>query len=338
LAACVLLAGCARPVKEVLRGGTPEAGGPVVVRTASAAGADAQTAGAKAAKALKEQFGDTVPDAVIVAENFEGRAEKEQVLEGVCSVFPAESVFGLATYGSFGQEGCHAEPSVSLVGIGGSGVAVSAALQRDFGVAEFSMADTEEVIVQRLRKAGRSLGEKLPGSGNDRLLVLLADAHSPKNQLLVEGVQEVVGKDFPIVGGCANKNAGQNYVAYQGRLFSDSGVALMLRGNFQVALAGRRATSNDRVIATAREAAAEARKTLKAKPMAALAFNCAGRQGKLKNIEDELAAIQDALGKGLPLFGCYCAGEMGPLDYSAKRPGVLSGGSGWHIMFALLGQ
>ena len=29
---------------------------------------------------------------------------------------------------------------------------------------------------------------------------------------------------------------------------------------------------------------------------------------------EELAAIQKSIGKELPLFGCYCAGEMGPLD------------------------
>ncbi|MHC4181656.1 MAG: FIST C-terminal domain-containing protein, partial [Planctomycetota bacterium] len=71
---------------------------------------------------------------------------------------------------------------------------------------------------------------------------------------------------------------------------------------------------------------------------AALAFDCAGRKGKLRNLEDELAAVQRALGKDLPLFGCYCAGEIGPLDVSQKKPGVLSGGGGWHVMVTVIGQ
>ena len=55
--------------------------------------------------------------------------------------------------------------------------------------------------------------------------MLLADAHSPKNQFLVEGLQKVVGGEFPITGGSANKNAGQTFVYFQGKAYSDSAVA-----------------------------------------------------------------------------------------------------------------
>jgi len=68
-----------------------------------------------------------------------------------------------------------------------------------------------------------------------------------------------------------------------------------------------------------------------------LAFNCAGRKGKLKNPADELAAMQEALGKRLPLFGTYNAGEIGPADLAEKDPARLSGGVGWHVMFTALG-
>ena len=69
-----------------------------------------------------------------------------------------------------------------------------------------------------------------------------------------------------------------------------------------------------------------------------LAFNCAGRKGKLERIEDELTAIQEALGPDIPLFGAYCAGEIGPPDITDKDPGALSGGVGWHVMFTVLGR
>ena len=103
-------------------------------------------------------------------------------------------------------------------------------------------------------------------------------------------------------------------------------------------MAGRKAQDNDAVVSTAADGAAEALAKLKGKPTAVLAFNCAGRRGKLKKYEDELAAMQTALGKDLPLFGCYCAGEIGPLDSTENTPDTLSGGSGWHVMFTIISR
>jgi hypothetical protein len=45
--------------------------------------------------------------------------------------------------------------------------------------------------------------------------------------------------------------------------------------------------------------------------------------------------MQEALGGEVPLFGCYCAGEMGPVDMADKGD-ALCGGSGWHVMFTVL--
>jgi small ligand-binding sensory domain FIST len=112
----------------------------------------------------------------------------------------------------------------------------------------------------------------------------------------------------------------------------------MLSGNFNVSLSGRKAQDNDHVIRSARDGAAAALASLEGQPVAALAFNCAGRRGKLDRPEDELAAIQQALGKNLPLFGCYCAGEIGPVDSSESDPNALSGGVGWHVMFTIIGR
>jgi hypothetical protein len=44
------------------------------------------------------------------------------------------------------------------------------------------------------------------------------------------------------------------------------------------------------------------------------------------------------MGTETPLFGCYCAGEVGPLDAAEKDADVLSGGSGWHVMFTVIGR
>jgi len=77
---------------------------------------------------------------------------------------------------------------------------------------------------------------------------------------------------------------------------------------------------------------------LKSKPFAILAFKCAGRKAKVDNIKNGLTAMQRVVGKDVPLYGTYCAGEIGPADLSEKTPGVLSSGCGWHLMFTILGR
>jgi hypothetical protein len=227
---------------------------------------------------------------------------------------------------------------VCLLGIGGDGISVATAIATEMGTSKLTPEEHEAEIRQRLHAAGAKLAGKLRRTEQDKLMVICADAHSPKNRYLVEGLQKVVGGRFPITGGCANKNAGQTFVYFGGKMHRDSAVAVMLSGDFHVSLAGRKAQDNDRVISTARDGARAALSGFSGKPAAVLAFNCAGRRGKLDRIEDELTAMQEALGKELPLYGCYCAGEIGPLDVSEKDPDVLSGGSGWHVMFTIIGR
>jgi len=313
--------------------------GPVVLRVVAVqAEEEPLAAGKAAAEKLKAAMGKTPLKAVVLSECFEDKEYKEKLLKGVCSVLPKDIVLGGATYGSFTQSGCTDFDSVCLLGIGGDGVSVAAALVTGMGVSKLSMEDKRELIESRLRAAGAKLAKQLRKTDRDRLLILIPDAHSPKNQYVVEGAQKVLGGKFPITGGCVNKNAGQTFVYYRGQMHQDSAVALMLSGDFRVALAGRQAKENDKVISTAREGAEEALTRFKGKPTAVLAFNCAGRRSKLKNMDDELAAIQKAIGKDVPLFGCYCAGEIGPVDTTEKKPDVLSGGAGWHVMFSVIGK
>ena len=124
---------------------------------------------------------------------------------------------------------------------------------------------------------------------------------------------------------------------FDGKARPDSAVALLLAGDFRVSLAGRQANENDAVIATAKQGAEEALAKTDGQPFALLAFNCAGRRSKLKKYEDELAAMQAAIGKQMPLFGCYCAGEIGPVDVVDKGD-ALSGGAGWHVMVTVFSK
>ncbi len=331
-----LAAGVAPAADEAWASAPPVAGGKIVFRVVTAEDENAQAAGKAAAESLQKAMAGVPLRAVIVSECFEDQENKQKLFKAIASVLPEQIIVGGATYGSLTQAGCTDADSVCLLGIGGDGIGVSAALVTALGTAKLTFETDRAKIERLLHDAGAKLAGKLRRTDQDRLLVLLADAHAPKHQALVEGVQKVVGARFPITGGCVNKNAGQTFVYFAGAMHGDAAVALMLSGDFRVALAGRQAKENDKVLSTAQHSAAEALAAVQGKPLAALAFDCAGRRSKLKKIEEELAAMQRAIGKELPLFGCYCAGEMGPVDAPDEKPGALCGGAGWHVMFTVL--
>ena len=323
--------------EEAWSSAAAKSGGDVVTRIVNLVDEDEEpiAAGKAAAQSLQQAMGGVPLRVVVVSECFEDQENKEKLLAGITSVLPKEIVVGGATYGSFTQAGCTDYDSVCLLGIGGDGIAVSASLVTGMGTAKLTLDEDQPQIQKLLHSAGKELAGNLRRTEQDRLLILIADAHSPKNQYLVEGLQKALGKQFPITGGCANKNAGQTFVYFGGKAYADSAVALMLSGDFRVALSGRQANENDKVIETARQAAKEALEKTEGRPIGVLAFNCAGRRSKLKKYEDELAAMQEVLGNRVPLFGCYCAGEMGPVDVAGDGD-ALCGGSGWHVMFTVL--
>jgi len=297
-------------------------------------------AGKTAALAARTQLRGSPVKAVLISECFEDAARKTKVLAGVCSVFDKSIVHGGSSYGVFNQSGVQIDESVAVLAIGGNDIAIASACQRNLGASKLVPAEHEAEIKAKLFPGGAGLAKQLAKSDASRLMIVVADAHSPKNSHLVEGVQSVTGGDFPILGGCANKNAGQTFVYFRGEMLTDAAVGLMLSGDFKVALSGRSAKDNDAVIATANQGAAEALRTLAdagARPAAVIAFDCAGRKGKLDNVSDELAAIQKAIGGRAPLFGSYNAGEIGPADVTEKKPGVLSSGMGWHLMIGIIG-
>ena len=267
-----------------------------------------------------------------------GRELKERLLAGVQGALPGVMVLGGATYGAFTQAGSLGFDAVCLLGVGGEGVQVAAALVSQMGARGLTLDQQPDLLASRLTAAGAKLAGQLPRSKQDRLMIVMSDAHSPNHQFIIDGLQQVVGKQFPLTGGSVNKNAGQTYLYFRGRLHEDAAIAVMLSGEFAVALSGRRADDNDGIIRTAKESAAEALAKLAGQPIGMLAFNCGGRRGRLDNVADELAAFQSAVGGQLPLFGCYCAGEIGPVDGPDKKPDALCGGSGWHVMVTAIGR
>ena len=305
-------------------------------KTAAATGDDPTATGKQAATELKAAFGDTALKAVLIMDSFEDLENKKKMLEGVASVLPRKILFGGASYGGFTQKGSIDYDGVMLLGIGGEDINVTPTLANKMGAAGLTMENDLEKLTATLGKAGARLAEQLPDLKKASLLVLISDAHSPKNQLLLDGVQKVAGKKLPITGGSVCKNPGQNWVYFQGTPHTDSAIALMLSGPFQATQTGRQAKTNDAVITTASEGSKAVLKDAKAKPLAMLAFNCGGRMGKLDRLEDELEAIQSSAGKNVPLFGAYCAGEYGPADLSDSAGDATPCGRGWHVMFTVL--
>lgn len=309
-----------------------------VFKTAAATGDDPAETGKKAATGLKATFGDTTLKAVLVMDSFEDLENKQAMLDGVASVLPKEILFGGTSYGGFTQNGSIDYDGVMLLGIGGDGVNVTPALSGKMGAAGLTMENDLDKLTAALNQAGERLAGQLPDIASGNLLVLISDAHSPKNQLMLDGVQKVAGKKLPITGGSVNKNAGQNWVYFQGKAHTDSAIALLLTGSFQATQTGRQAKTNEAVIETASEGSTAVLKNAPAKPIALLAFNCGGRMGKLNRLEDELEAIQSAAGKDLPIFGAYCAGEYGPADLSDSAGDPTPCGRGWHVMFTVLAE
>jgi len=291
-------------------------------------------AGLLAGKKLLAEMKGVDLKLVLIAESFEGKEAKEKLLEGLGSVLPKDKLFGLSTYGSFVRNSVGDGDRVSLLGIGGD-LTVQSALQTELGVAKLTMDTAEAEIKTKLLQAGQTLVGKNSVAAPNRFDILLADAHSPKNGFLVCGILEKLGKDALILGGSANKNPGQNHVYYRGVRYEDAAMLLTLTGPFQVVMAGRFANQGETVVQTAEEATTTAVKNVKGTPFGMIAFSCAGRKSKLDDLDAELNAIQKRFAEQ-PIFGCFCAGEVGPHDSTVETCDTKCCGSGWYLMLAIL--
>ncbi len=313
-------------------------GGSIVMQTAMVEGSDAFQAGVTAATQLHAALKGAQPHAILMVDCYDSRAAKLKAIAGVATVFPKELIFGGAVYGMYTQAGALNTDGVSLLALAGDGIQVQAALTANMGAAGLSLETDKDALIGALNAGGADLAQKITDGSSANLMIVMADAHSPKNQYLIDGIQSVIGKKVPVTGGSCNKNDGLTFIYYRGALYKDAAVALALNGKFTVAQTGRQAKSNDEVISTAREGSATALKALTTTPFALLAYDCAGRMGKVKNINDELNAVKESVGTSVPIFGCYCAGEFGPADSTIEQSDGTSTGRGWHVMFSVLGK
>lgn len=333
----LLLAGCATTNKTALITPAPGQGGSVVVKSSLSENIDPYTAGRTAAEALAEQLNGAAPHAILLLDCFETVKAKKNVIKGVSSVFDSGVIFGGAVYGMYTQSGATDIDGVALLALAGDGLQVQAALVEALGASTLSLETEKEKLVAALNAGGKALAEQIDHPADSTLTFLMGDAHSPKNQHLLDGYQMVAGKKTKVTGGSISKNDGLNYVYYRGRLYRDSAIAVAVKGGFNVAQTGRQAKSNDAVIATADEGSKTAMQGVE-NPFGIIAFDCAGRMGKLDSLDDELKAIQANIGREATIFGCYCAGEFGPADTTIEKADSVSKGRGWHVMFSVLGK
>jgi hypothetical protein len=75
------------------------------------------------------------------------------------------------------------------------------------------------------------------------------------------------------------------------------------------------------IINGAKNAAEQAKASLQgAQPQAVVMFSCVGRKLVLgRRIQEEVAVVQECIGKDVPLIGFYTYGEIGPIDKTKKE-------------------
>ena len=338
LAAVVAISGCTTINKTSLSTAAPTKGGAVILKTAMVENENAYEAGRTAAEQLLTRLNGNNPHAILMVDCFDSKELKEQAIDGVASIFDANVIFGGAVYGMYTQDGAFDTDGVSLMAIAGNGVQVQTALAENMGASGLSLETQKDQLIKALNKGGESLAKQIQDVKTTDLMIVMGDAHSPKNQYLLDGIQNITGKKLPITGGSISKNDGLTFVYYRGELYKDAAIAIALNGDFNVAQSGRQAKSNDKVISTAKEGSATAIKALGSNPFAVIAYDCAGRMGKVDNLTDELNAIKSNITPSTPIFGCYCAGEFGPADTTLEKADNTSKGRGWHVMFSVLGK
>jgi len=264
---------------------------------------DAKAAGTQAAAQAKAALGNVKAKAVIV---FAGPAikDKQQMLEGVCSVFDAEIVSGCSAYNPITQQGNTGH--LAVMAIGGD-VQITAAIS--------GLEGGHEACGKRI---GETLEKAAGAETAGRLLLLFGACHVPSNDKLVKGACSVLGEKFPIAGGAAL----QDVLYHQGKVLKGQNLGLLLTGNFRCGLATKKDMSPEGLINSAKEAFSEAIASGKGKPVAVLAFDCGGRRGKMgDNLPKELDAMKAAAGDAA-IFGFYGSGEIGPADNDSPSRGV----------------
>jgi len=273
---------------------------------------DAKTAGLEAATRAKAALGSAQPKIVLVHHSGAMFAGYQQVLDGVTGVFDPSIVYGCGAYAALTSASNDAH--VAVLALGGD-------VRVDVAVAKTAGAKDDVACGKRL---GESLQQAAEAKATGRLLILFGDCHIPRNDQVVQGLRQVLGDTFPIIGAAAYKSA----IYVKAKRVMGSNLALVVSGDFTCGFGLKKDMSRDGLVRSARDCLTEAIGPNKEKLAVVLVFDCGGRRGamlKHKNFAQELEAMKSAAGT-VPVFGFYGSGEMG-----CAKIGTASRGVGYHI-------
>ena len=168
---------------------------------------------------------------------------------------------------------------------------------------------------------GRALGGRLASLDKPGFVLALGALEGDWAAMFFTGLHARLGAGVPIVGAAGGW---ESYVYAEGSRAGTGQLAVVVQGEIRVAVetvASRDRWDEQVALDEARQAASAVRQRLApAPPALVLAFSSAGRRA---GAQAERTAIEQVLGPGAPLFGCYSRGEAG-----TDAPGKLSAGTG----------
>ena len=179
---------------------------------------DAIKAGAEAAK---EALGEAGGKANLIFVFSTVAYDQEKMLEGVRSVSKEIPLVGCSTSGEIATEG-PVSKHVAVMALNSDTIKFTIGLGKGVGVDS--------------HKAGAMVAKDVQGKTEETLslFMMLPDGLTGNGAAIVRGVQEVLGKNFPIMGGSAGDDFAfkKTYEYYQDQVLTDAVVGVGFSGKF----------------------------------------------------------------------------------------------------------
>jgi hypothetical protein len=147
----------------------------------------------------------------------------ESVLAGIKQIMPEAKIVGCSSFGTITSDG-----------IEKSGLAILAIKSKNI---KFGLGCSSNINEKDSRSAGQELATTALsslGSGKRDIFIMFSDGLIKNSSDLIQGVQDRLGKSFPLIGGAASDDFkfAKTYQYYQNNAFTNSAVGLLLGGMF----------------------------------------------------------------------------------------------------------
>jgi len=187
--------------------------------------ADAFGAGAEAAKTALEKAGGKANLMMVFSSVF---FDQKRMLDGVMSVSEKIPLVGCSSSGEITTEGPVSQH-----------VAVMALNSEDLNLTIGIGKGTEKDSFKAAAMAAKEVKKK--AKGEISLFLMLLDGLAENGAAAVRGIQSVLGKNFPIIGGSAGDDFlfKKTYQYHDGEILSNSIIGMGLSGNFSYGIGVR---------------------------------------------------------------------------------------------------